>query len=135
MCRQETDKGAAHALRTIAAIAALGAVLAGCSDIYYERRDTIASAGGDWLAANAVTQMIDPWPPHSGDTRLTYNGQRAAAAIERYRNDKVTPPVNPTTSDVQNQQQSAAQAATQASSSSSSSGATSPPPPNGSSSQ
>ena len=46
MCQPETDK--ARAVRRIAAIATLGAVLAGCSDLYYDRRDTIVLYGGDF---------------------------------------------------------------------------------------
>jgi hypothetical protein len=78
----------------------LAAALAGCSDIYYARRDTLALSGGDSIAANAVEQMYDPWPPNSGNPNIAFNGQKMQSAIERYRNDKVTPPVDPTTLDI-----------------------------------
>ena len=39
-------------LRTLALAALLGALLAGCSDIYFDRRDTIALGAGDAIAAN-----------------------------------------------------------------------------------
>ena len=48
--------------------------------------------------------MVDPWPPHSGNTNIAFNGQKMQSAVERYRTDKVTPPVDPTTSDVDERQ-------------------------------
>ena len=80
--------------RTIAATVLLGALLAGCSDIYYDRRETVAFGAGDAVAANEVEQMIDPWPPHSNNKNLTFNGERMQRAIECYRVDKVTQPVD-----------------------------------------
>ncbi len=91
--------------RTIAAAVTLGAMLTGCSDLYYDRRDTIALSGGNAVAANEVAQMVDPWPPHSGTTNIATNGQKMQSAVERYRTNKVTPPVSPTTLDIMNQQQ------------------------------
>jgi hypothetical protein len=128
MCRQETKPEIERIARAIAAAVSLGAALAGCSDIYYARRDTIALSAGDSVAANAVEQMVDPWPAHSGDTKIAFNGQKMQSAVERYRTNKVTPPVNPTAvSDAANPQ--AAQAATlQGSSSSGSSGSGSSAP-------
>jgi hypothetical protein len=112
-------------MRVFVATAALASALFGCSDIYFDRRDTIALSAGDAVAANAVEQMIDPWPARSGDTNIAFNGQKMQSAIERYRNDKVTPPINPTTSEVENMQQQAAAATTAAASAQ----ATPPPPP------
>ncbi len=112
MCRSRTDR----AVRMMAAAAALATLLAGCSDLYFARRDTIALSGGDAVAANALAQTVDPWPAHSGNTAIAFNGQKMQSAVERYRTGKVTPPVNPTTSDVENQQQAAAAAATAAAS-------------------
>jgi hypothetical protein len=77
------------------AAAALGTMLGACSDDYSARRDTIAPWAGDAIAANAAQQTVDPWPRQSGDTQLAANGQRVQAAFERYRTDKVTPPVDP----------------------------------------
>jgi hypothetical protein len=94
---RDTTKGV---VRTIAVSMMLAAALAGCSDIYYARRDTLALSGGDSIAANAVEQMYDPWPPNSGNPNIAFNGQKMQSAIERYRNDKVTPPVDPTTLDI-----------------------------------
>ena len=84
---------AAAALATI-----LGAMLSGCSDMYYDRRDTISLASGEAMAANRVTHIIDPWPPHAANRNIAYNGEKAAVAAERYRTGRVIPPVNATTS-------------------------------------
>ncbi len=84
------EKSIERAVRTIVTAAMLGAMLAGCSDIYFDRRETIALGAGDALAANAVEQMVDPWPAHSGDVRIPGNGQRVQCAVERYRTGKVS---------------------------------------------
>jgi hypothetical protein len=83
----------------------LGALLAGCSDpgLYFDRRDTIALSAGDAIAANAAEQTVDPWPAHSGNTNIAANGQKMQSAVERYRTDKVTPPVDPMILETTNQ--------------------------------
>jgi hypothetical protein len=86
------------ATRTIIATALLGAALGGCSEYYFDRRDTITLYSGDSVATNRVTQMIDPWPVASGQRNIAYNGEKAATAAERYRTGRVIPPVNATTS-------------------------------------
>jgi hypothetical protein len=107
--------------RAVAAALALGTMLAACSDIYYDRRETIALSAGDDVMTNRVTHMIDPWPRSSANRNIAYNGERAQSAIERYRNNRVIQPVNATTSsvDYQRAQQAAAasSSSTQASSS------------------
>ena len=97
--------------RALAAAATLAAMLAGCSDIYYDRRDTVALTAGDAVAGNSITQTVNPWPPESNNTRIAFNGQRMQSAVERYRMGRVIQPVKPTTSDVQNQQEAATAAA------------------------
>ena len=82
------------AQRGVAAAVMLGALLAGCSDIYFDRRETIALGAGDAVAANQVEQMVDPWPPNSSNRNLTFNGERMQRAVECYRIDKVTQPVD-----------------------------------------
>jgi hypothetical protein len=89
--------GTRRIARPLAAAVMFGALLAGCSDLYYDRRETIALSAGDAIAANAVEQMYDPWPAHSGNTNIPGNGQKMQGAIERYRTNKVTPPVDPST--------------------------------------
>jgi hypothetical protein len=79
------------------AVALLGAAaLAGCSDLYMDRRDTIALSAGDAVAANAVAQVYDPWPARSRDVDYAANGQKMQTAVERYRTNVVTPPVSAT---------------------------------------
>jgi len=51
--------------------------------------------------------MVDPWPSRSGNTNIAFNGQKMQSAVERYRTDKVTPPVSPFALDLMNQQPAA----------------------------
>jgi hypothetical protein len=102
-------------IKTLAAVVAVGAALGGCSDIYWDRRETVALGANDAVETNKVVHMIDPWPRHSGNRDIAFNGQRIQAAHERYRYNRVTPPVNVTTSSVAYQQaQSAAAGASMA---------------------
>ena len=86
--------------RVLAAVVATGAALGGCSDIYYDRRETISLGANDAVETNKVVHMVDPWPRHSANRNLAFNGQRIQAAHERYRNNRATTPVNVTTSSV-----------------------------------
>jgi hypothetical protein len=111
--------------RVIAPVLLCGALLAGCSDIYFDRRDTIVPSAGDALAANKVTMMVDPWPASSANKNIAFNGEKMQTAVERYRQGRVIPPVNATTSSVGYQaaaQQAAAAQNSTASASSTSSG-------------
>ena len=86
------------AIKSFAATALLGVTLGGCSEYYFDRRDTVTLYSGDAVATNRMTQMIDPWPAASGQRNIAYNGEKAATASERYRTGRVIPPVNATTS-------------------------------------
>ena len=77
---------------------AVSAVLAGCSEYYRDRRDTLSLSAGDAHASNRVTLMVDPWPRTSGNRNISFNGERMQAAAERYRKGRVTPPQAATTS-------------------------------------
>ncbi|MGB6350547.1 MAG: hypothetical protein WBG10_11015 [Pseudolabrys sp.] len=79
-----------NVVRTLA-LAGLFAVLGGCSE-YLDRRDTIAMSGGNAVATNIVTQMVDPWPPESANRNIAFNGPRMESAFERYRTNRVTAP-------------------------------------------
>lgn len=78
------------AKRTLA-LATVLAVLGGCSE-YLDRRDPIAKSGGNAVATNVVTHMVDPWPRASANRNIAFNGVRIESAFERYRNNKVTAP-------------------------------------------
>ncbi len=85
--------------------------LAGCSDVYYDRRDTIAFSGGDAVKTNEIVQMVDPWPRASANREIPYDGQKMQSAVERYRTNKVIPPNNGMTSSSGYQAQAPAAAA------------------------
>jgi hypothetical protein len=98
MCRLGTSR-AARLIVTALAAGGLGVGLAGCSDsIYLDHRDSVGLSSGDAVAANEVTQMVDPWPANSGNKNIAYNGQKMQTAVERYRTNRVIPPINATTS-------------------------------------
>jgi hypothetical protein len=81
-----TGGWAARALLLAAVLA-----LAGCSE-YLDRRDTISLNGGDAVATNKVTQMVDPWPPVSANRDIAFNGVRMRSAVDRYKANKIIEP-------------------------------------------
>jgi hypothetical protein len=110
---------------------AFGASLGGCSDIYYARRDTIALSAGDAIAANEAEQMVDPWPANSGNKNIAFNGEKMQSAVERYRTNHVIPPVNATTSSIENAEAAQAAASAMSGTQSASSSSSSAPPASG----
>jgi hypothetical protein len=78
-----------NSLRGAILVVVAATALTGCTDMYLDRRDTVSFAAGDAVAVNKVTQMVDPWPPRAGDRNIAFDGERMAAAAERYRTDKV----------------------------------------------
>ena len=52
---------------------------------YFQRSDTVTLDAGNAKETNAVTHVIDPWPPYVGNRRIPGNGQRLSGAVERYR--------------------------------------------------
>jgi len=70
----------------------LAALLAGCSDLYYDRRETVSFAPNEALATAQATQIIDPWPPASANRNIAANGVVVQSAIERYRTCQVIQP-------------------------------------------
>jgi hypothetical protein len=78
------------AKRTLA-LATVLAMLGGCSE-YLDRRETIALSGGNAVATNVVTHMVDPWPRASANRNIAFNGARIESAFERYRTNRVTAP-------------------------------------------
>lgn len=97
-----TKPEAQSAVRLTAAVL-LAAAVGGCSETNFDRHDTVSVVGGNAVAVNMAMQMNDPWPPHSGDTHLATNGQRMQSAVERYRNNIVTAPVDPLMLETANQ--------------------------------
>ena len=82
-----------------------GTGLAACSE-YTDRRDTISLDGGNAVATDIDTQMIDPWPIESGDKNIAFNGQKMQSAVQRYRLNQVIKPVGTGTSGSYQQQDS-----------------------------
>jgi hypothetical protein len=103
-----------HMPRTLGALLLLGLGLAGCSDIYFDRRETISLGAKDAVVTDQIEQMVDPWPRQVGNRNLAFNGEKMQVAVQRYRTGKVINPVNVTTSSAAYQaaQQSAAASAT-----------------------
>jgi hypothetical protein len=96
MCRPKTNARIGGRARAGAAAALVATMLlGGCSDIYMDHRDSISFTAGDAVEANKVAQIYDPWPQHSRNVNYAANGQRMQSAVERYRNNQVTPPVSP----------------------------------------
>jgi hypothetical protein len=96
MCRPRTNARTSGPARLGAAAAIVAtALLGGCSDIYMDHRDSISLTAGDAVEANKTAQIYDPWPQHSRNVNYAANGQRMQSAVERYRNNLVTPPVSP----------------------------------------
>jgi hypothetical protein len=83
-------RSSSNMLRTLA-LAALLSALCGCSE-YLDRRDTILLGGGDSVATNKVSQMVDPWPRASADKNIAFNGAKMETAVERYRTGRVIRP-------------------------------------------
>jgi hypothetical protein len=70
----------------------IAATLAGCSDLYLDRRETVALGAADAVAINRVTHMVDPWPVAAADRNITYNGDKMQSAAARYRTGKIIQP-------------------------------------------
>lgn len=65
---------------------------------YFHRSDTIALSAGDATKVNAMSEMLDPWPPYVRNRRLPANGSRMTGAVQRYedvRRLKEVPPTLP----------------------------------------
>jgi hypothetical protein len=90
---------------------AVGMALAGCSDLYHDRRDTISLSAGDAVKVNQMTQMIDPWPAHAANRDIAFNGEKMQSAVERYRTNRVIQPKNATTSSTEYKKEDAQAAA------------------------
>jgi hypothetical protein len=69
----------------------LAAALGGCwgtvtenpAAEYVRRTDTIVPDAGEAMKVNAVTHVVDPWPPYVGDRRIPADGERMVTAVQR----------------------------------------------------
>jgi hypothetical protein len=73
-------------------------MLGGCSDIYFDRRESISLSAGDDVYANQVAHMVDPWPAHSANRNIPFSGEKMQRAVERYRTNRTAQPQNAMTS-------------------------------------
>jgi hypothetical protein len=78
--------------KLVAGAVLLASALAGCSDVYLDRRDTVRFSDGDAVATAQAVQVIDPWPAAAYNRNIAYNGPRVAGAIERYRTGRIIEP-------------------------------------------
>ena len=79
-------------LKPVSIAAFLSFALGACSDIYYDRRDSIHLSSGNANANNIAVQTIDPWPRHAADRTILTNGEKIQPAIQRYKEGKVIAP-------------------------------------------
>jgi hypothetical protein len=93
-----SSRSGIKAAAPVAVALSFALTLIGCSDIYFDRRETVALHAGDAMATNRVTHMIDPWSRASANREIAFNGEKMQTAVERYRTGRVIPPVNATTS-------------------------------------
>jgi hypothetical protein len=70
----------------------LAVTLTGCSDLYYDRRETVSFGANDAIATALATQTVDPWPPASANRNIAANGVVVQSAVERYRTCQVIQP-------------------------------------------
>lgn len=81
------------------AIIAPAMILTGCNEEQYlSRRDTISLGAGDAQAVNSATHTIDPWAPHSRNTQIHQEGERARVGVDRYQKNKSIEPSGLSTS-------------------------------------
>jgi hypothetical protein len=75
----------------LAAVLASAALLGGCADVYWDRRDTVAFQAGDAAEGNTADHIIDRWPRAAANRHMEADGERMQRAMERYRTNKTTP--------------------------------------------
>ena len=61
---------------------------------YLQRIDGVTAGAGNAKDVNAITHIIDPWPPYVANRRIPANGERMTGAVDRYRRGRLqfTPP-------------------------------------------
>jgi hypothetical protein len=68
----------------VAALALPVLLLAGCSNLYVERKDSVTFGVGDAVARNSVQQVANPTPAGAQNTRIAYSGEMGARAVRQY---------------------------------------------------
>lgn len=76
----------------LAGALALATLSAGCSDIYYDRREAVFFGAQDAVATNVAIHTVDPWPKAAANRNIPGQGTNVAIAAERYRTGKVIKP-------------------------------------------
>jgi hypothetical protein len=72
-------------MKTATFLILAGASLSACSNIYYERKDSVTFSNGDSVEANKALQVADPWPKGSQNTNIPMDPVKAAQAMYKYR--------------------------------------------------
>lgn len=93
-----------HPFNNAFGVFVLASALGGCAE-YLDRRDTISELGGNAVATNMVTHMVDPWPAESANRNIAFNGPKMQSAVERYRTNQVYSPKGTGTSGTYGQSQ------------------------------
>jgi hypothetical protein len=70
--------------RPFLALAALGFALSGCSNQYFERKDTVTFSAGDAVAWNNAQQIPNPTPRYAYNNNIRTPGETAARAGADY---------------------------------------------------
>jgi hypothetical protein len=81
-------------------IALLGLAVTACDATNYGDSRMTAPGYGNSVHQNSAVMIIDPQPVTAANTEIDLDGRRDALAIERYRQNKVIPPVELKTSSV-----------------------------------
>jgi hypothetical protein len=66
---------------------------------YLQRIEGVTAGAGNAKDVNALTHIIDPWPPYVANRRIPANGERMTGAVDRYRRGRLQfapPPIAPT---------------------------------------
>jgi hypothetical protein len=73
-------------MKTLFLIAAVlpGFALAGCSNQYLQRKDTVTFGAGDAVAWDSAQQIANPWPRRAQNTRIATNGEKGVQAVRQY---------------------------------------------------
>ena|SRR5579872_6809253 len=87
-------------LRQFIALTVVASAAAGCNvalpfDDPFEqnlaRSQTVTLSAGNAAKSNEAIQIIDPWPRYVYDTHIPGDGQRLAAAVDRYKDVTLLP--------------------------------------------